>query len=131
MIDSLDMSDADRRLIVESCRSAVEERIVITHGTDTMPETARALGEAALRGNTAHRPSENRCEARTAPNAARRAGLRVEGLRIPHKPIRSHRVIRARSVDTSPPRGGRSRSLSRDLRIWGHRVVVKPQSRRW
>ena len=48
MVDSLDMTDADRRLIVESCRSAAEERIVITHGTDTMPETARALGEAAL-----------------------------------------------------------------------------------
>jgi len=48
MVDSLDMSDADRRLIVESCRSASEERIVITHGTDTMPETARALGDAAL-----------------------------------------------------------------------------------
>jgi L-asparaginase len=48
MVDSLDMTDADRRLILESCRSAAEERIVITHGTDTMPETARALGEAAL-----------------------------------------------------------------------------------
>ncbi len=48
MVDSLDMTDADRRLVVESCRSAAEERIVITHGTDTMPETARALGEAAL-----------------------------------------------------------------------------------
>ena len=48
MVDSLDMTDSDRRLIVESCRAAAEERIVITHGTDTMPETARALGEAAL-----------------------------------------------------------------------------------
>ncbi len=48
MIDSLDMSDADRKLIVESCRAAAEERIVITPGTDTMPETARAIGEAGL-----------------------------------------------------------------------------------
>ncbi len=43
MIDSLEMSDADRDLIVEQCRAAHERRIVITHGTDTMAETARAL----------------------------------------------------------------------------------------
>ena len=43
MIDSLDMSDADRALIVEQCRQATESQIVITHGTDTMVETARAL----------------------------------------------------------------------------------------
>ncbi len=43
MIDSLDMTEADRRLVVESCRACPEKRIVITHGTDTMAETARAL----------------------------------------------------------------------------------------
>jgi L-asparaginase len=43
MIDSLEMTDADRRLIVEQCRQAAEPRILITHGTDTMVETARAL----------------------------------------------------------------------------------------
>src|SRR3989475_12803334 len=43
MIDSLDMGDADRALIVEQCRQATETQIVITHGTDTMVETARAL----------------------------------------------------------------------------------------
>lgn len=43
MIDSLEMSDSDRRLIVEQCRSAAEDRIVITHGTDTMTETAQLL----------------------------------------------------------------------------------------
>ena len=46
MIDSLDMTDADRTLIVKSCRECVEERIVITHGTDTMAETASALAQA-------------------------------------------------------------------------------------
>jgi len=51
MIDSLDMTDADRDAIVESCRSASERRIVITHGTDTMAETARAL-LAASTGKT-------------------------------------------------------------------------------
>jgi L-asparaginase len=46
MIDSLDMTHADRALIVEQCRQAPETRIVVTHGTDTMVETARALAGA-------------------------------------------------------------------------------------
>jgi L-asparaginase len=45
MIDSLDMSEADRAAIVEDCRDADETRIVVTHGTDTMVETARALAK--------------------------------------------------------------------------------------
>ena len=45
MVDSLDMTDADRSLIVEQCRAVPESRIVITHGTDTMADTARVLGE--------------------------------------------------------------------------------------
>ena len=43
MVDSLDMSDADREVIVQSCIQAEESHIVITHGTDTMVETAAAL----------------------------------------------------------------------------------------
>ena len=43
MIDSLDMTDADRASIVEQCRQAAESHIVVTHGTDTMVETAAAL----------------------------------------------------------------------------------------
>ena len=45
MIDSLEMTGADRERILASCLEAAEERIVITHGTDTMAETARYLGE--------------------------------------------------------------------------------------
>lgn len=48
MVDSLEMSDADRQLILENCRQAEEDQIVITHGTDTMVETARVIGEANL-----------------------------------------------------------------------------------
>jgi L-asparaginase len=43
MIDSLEMLDVHRAQIVEACQLAAESRIVITHGTDTMVETARAL----------------------------------------------------------------------------------------
>jgi L-asparaginase len=46
MIDSLRMTDADRNLILERCREAPEKRIVITHGTDTMEQTAAVLGPA-------------------------------------------------------------------------------------
>jgi len=48
MIDSLEMTDADRALIVEQCRQASESRLLITHGTDTMVETARALATAQI-----------------------------------------------------------------------------------
>ena len=41
MIDSLDMTDADRALVVEQCRQPDVDRLVVTHGTDTMVETAR------------------------------------------------------------------------------------------
>jgi L-asparaginase len=48
MIDSLDMTDADRETILQNCRQCQEDRIVITHGTDTMENTARVLGAAGL-----------------------------------------------------------------------------------
>ena len=50
MIDSLEMTAADRQRIVDECARAAETRIVITHGTDTMVETAAALA-AAVRGD--------------------------------------------------------------------------------
>ena len=43
MIDSLDMTEADRETIAQQCVKATEEKIVVTHGTDTMVETARYL----------------------------------------------------------------------------------------
>jgi len=45
MIDSLDMTDADRQIILENCLKAKEDKIVITHGTDTMVKTAEVLAE--------------------------------------------------------------------------------------
>jgi len=48
MIDSLEMTDADREIILNYCAKCEEEKIVITHGTDTMQDTARALGKANL-----------------------------------------------------------------------------------
>lgn len=45
MIDSLDMTEADRETIAQNCLKTMEEKIIITHGTDTMVETARVLAE--------------------------------------------------------------------------------------
>jgi L-asparaginase len=51
MVDSLSMTDADREIVVRNCQQAAESRIVITHGTDTMVETAAALA-AGVAGKT-------------------------------------------------------------------------------
>ena len=46
MIDSLEMTDIDRERIVARCAECLERQIVVTHGTDTMVETARAVAES-------------------------------------------------------------------------------------
>ena len=45
MVDSTTITDEDRELIVHNCVKSKENRIVITHGTDTMAITARLLAE--------------------------------------------------------------------------------------
>ncbi|MBT4036160.1 MAG: asparaginase [Candidatus Marinimicrobia bacterium] len=45
MIDSLEMTEQDREIILTHCRKSTMDRIVITHGTDTMVESARYLAE--------------------------------------------------------------------------------------
>lgn len=48
MIDSLEMTDIHREIILSYCSTCKEDKIIITHGTDTMAVTAHKLGEAAL-----------------------------------------------------------------------------------
>jgi L-asparaginase len=45
MIDSLEMTNEDRDLIAHQCNQCEENKIVITHGTDTMSDTARLLAQ--------------------------------------------------------------------------------------
>ncbi len=46
--DSLEMTDEDRAVIAAACADAPEQQVIVTHGTDTMTETARVLREAEL-----------------------------------------------------------------------------------
>jgi len=45
MVDSLEMTEGDRELIIHQCNNCDETQIVITHGTDTMADTAKALAK--------------------------------------------------------------------------------------
>ena len=45
MVDSLDMKDSERQLILSKCKETALDRILITHGTDTMEDTAKLLGK--------------------------------------------------------------------------------------
>lgn len=45
MKDSLSMTDVDRKKILKECQTCIENKILITHGTDTMTETAKLLGQ--------------------------------------------------------------------------------------
>lgn len=51
MIDSLEMTAQDRELILRSCQNAAESKVIVTHGTDTMAETAQVLGRG-IQGKT-------------------------------------------------------------------------------
>ncbi|MEM9932525.1 MAG: asparaginase domain-containing protein [Bacteroidota bacterium] len=51
MIDSLDMTAEDREIIARNCIACEEEKIIITHGTDTMVKTAKLLAER-VKGKT-------------------------------------------------------------------------------
>ncbi len=45
MVDSLEMTEDDRQLIARQCQNSEEDKIIITHGTDTMAETAVVLAK--------------------------------------------------------------------------------------
>ncbi|MCB9306179.1 MAG: asparaginase [Lewinellaceae bacterium] len=52
MVDSLEMRDEDRAIIAYNCKKTPADRILLTHGTDRMVDTARALAEAHIEGKT-------------------------------------------------------------------------------
>ncbi len=52
MIDSVEMTDQDREIIAENCKRVNTNYIIITHGTDTMVETAKLLHDKQIEGKT-------------------------------------------------------------------------------
>jgi L-asparaginase len=52
MVDSLDMGEDEHSIIVYNCRKTEANRILLTHGTDRMVDTARVLAEAKIDGKT-------------------------------------------------------------------------------
>ena len=51
MVDSSTMIDSDREIILQNVMKAIEDRILITHGTDTMVATAKVLAKG-VKGKT-------------------------------------------------------------------------------
>lgn len=52
MIDSLEMTEEDRDMIVRNCQRCTQKHIIVTHGTDTMEQTARHLAAANIEDKT-------------------------------------------------------------------------------
>lgn len=52
MIDSLEMTDTDREIILHNCQRSEYDRILITHGTDTMQKTAEFLAKGGIENKT-------------------------------------------------------------------------------
>jgi len=52
MIDSLELSDTDREIIAYNCKKSANDRIIVTHGTDTMVQTARVIADSGIENKT-------------------------------------------------------------------------------
>jgi len=52
MVDSLEMTEADREIMAHNCRRSATDKILITHGTDGIVETAGFLVNANIAGKT-------------------------------------------------------------------------------
>lgn len=48
MVDSLEMTDEDRQIIIHNCKRTLADKVLITHGTDRMVSTAEALANAEI-----------------------------------------------------------------------------------
>lgn len=52
MVDSLEMTEEDRDMIAHNCKRSKHDKIIITHGTDTIAETAARLAKAEIANKT-------------------------------------------------------------------------------
>lgn len=81
--DSLDLTEEDRKKIFETCQKRPEEKIIITHGTDTMIKTAKTLSE--LQGKTIVITGAIRPEKFSNSDAPFNVGTAIAGVQLlPH-----------------------------------------------
>ncbi|MEP7321535.1 MAG: asparaginase domain-containing protein [Saprospiraceae bacterium] len=52
MVDSLEMTEEDREIIIHNCKRSRHRRIILTHGTDRMVATASALAQSQIENKT-------------------------------------------------------------------------------
>jgi L-asparaginase len=52
MVDSLEMTESHRNIIIDACQKSKSNHLLITHGTDKMVETAKILAAANIEGKT-------------------------------------------------------------------------------
>jgi len=52
MIDSLDLTESDRGIIAYNCRKSENDRIIVTHGTDTIVQTAEVIANSGVENKT-------------------------------------------------------------------------------
>lgn len=52
MIDSLELTDSDREIIAYNCKKSKHDRIIVTHGTDTMVQTAQVIAKSGITDKT-------------------------------------------------------------------------------
>jgi L-asparaginase len=52
MIDSLELTDSDREIIAYNCKKSKLDRIIVTHGTDTMVQTAQVIAKSGIQNKT-------------------------------------------------------------------------------
>lgn len=78
--DSLDMTGEDRELLRQACAECPDERILVTHGTDTMLESAHVLSE--VRGKTIVMTGSMRPEKFSDSDAHFNLGLALGALNV-------------------------------------------------
>jgi L-asparaginase len=78
--DSLDITDEDREMILEACSSTDANKIILTHGTDAMVETAKKL--QGLQGKTIILVGASRPERFSDSDAAFNAGTAIGAIDI-------------------------------------------------
>ncbi len=52
MVDSLDLTEEDTQIIIHNCKRSLHQKIIITHGTDRMVATAKAIASEKIPGKT-------------------------------------------------------------------------------